>query len=121
IGVREHYVDGGIRDGYPISVAAKIGGVTQIIGVNLGYAGMRRQDILMKAPFAILSQSLDIMMMDHVIGDLNDRDLRRSQIITVNPLIYDIDTFELEYIPQMIDRGYKVMQRFCAEKGLTIH
>ena len=70
----EYYVDGGIRNGYPFTAAVNEG-ITKIIGVNLGYAGMRREDIVTPATSAeILSQSLDIRMMDQVLGDLMDQD-----------------------------------------------
>lgn len=115
----EYYVDGGIRNGYPFNAAVKLGGITKIIGVNLGYAGMRREDIVTKGPVEILSQSLDIMMMDQVLGDLMDQDVQKANIITINPLIYDISTFDLEYIPQMIDRGYQVATRLFQQKGLV--
>ena len=51
--------------------------------------------IVTKGP-EILSQSLDIMMMDQVLGDLMDQDVQKANIITINPLIYDISTFDLE-------------------------
>ncbi len=118
IGKYEYFLDGGIRNGYPMSVAIKLGQARQIIGVNLGYAGLRREDVLARGPIEVLNQSLDIMMMDQVAADLNDSALRRSQILTINPLIYDIHTFELEYIPQMIERGYQVTVRLCEEKRM---
>ncbi len=38
--------------------------------------------------------------------------------MTVNRLIYDVSTFEVELIPQMIDRGYQVASRLLRQKGL---
>lgn len=115
----EYYVDGGIRNGYPFNAAVKLGKATKVIGVNLGYAGMRREDIIAKGPVEILSQSLDIMMLDQILGDLMDQDVQKANIVTINPLIYDISTFEVEYIPQMIERGYQVATRLFQQKGLA--
>ncbi|HHT73910.1 MAG TPA: hypothetical protein GX008_09380 [Firmicutes bacterium] len=113
------YVDGGVRNGYPVAVAAKLGGARQIIGVNLGYAGMRREAVCRSGPFEVLSQSLDIMMKGQYRDILGDADVRRCSIVTINPLIYDVGTFEVEYIPQMIARGYEVAERMLRAKGLA--
>lgn len=113
------YVDGGVRNGYPLTVAVKLGRAKQIIGVNLGYAGMRREAVCKSGPLEVLSQSLDIMMWGQYRDVLGDADVRRCRIITINPLIYDVGTFELEYIPQMIARGYAVAERMLKEKGLS--
>lgn len=114
------YVDGALRDGYPVNIAARLGQSQQIIGVNLGYAGMRRDTILADGPIEVLSQSLDIMMRAQYRDRLHDRALATTKILTINPLIYDIGTFEVEYIAQMIDRGYAVTSKLCTEWGLEI-
>ncbi len=112
------YVDGALRDGYPINIAVRLGKATRVLGVNLGYAGMRRDTILDDGPLEIFSQSLDIMMRAQYRDRLQDRALTCSRIMTINPLIYDIGTFEVEYIPQMIARGYEVATRLFQERGL---
>jgi NTE family protein len=112
------YVDGALRDGYPINIAVRLGQATRILGVNLGYAGMRRDTILEDGPLEIFSQSLDIMMRAQYRDRLQDRALTCSRIVTINPLIYDIGTFEVEFIPQMIARGYEVAKRLFQERGL---
>lgn len=58
-----------------------------------------------------MSQSLDIMIWAQYKDRLQDRALVRSRLITINPLIYNIGTFEVEYIPEMIERGYEVAVR----------
>lgn len=113
------YVDGGLRDGYPLNIAVRLGKTQQVLGVNLGYAGMRRDTIMADGPLEIFSQSLDIMMLGQYKDRLGDRALTRSRIMTINPLIYDISTFEVEYIPQMIARGYEVASHLFQERGLT--
>ncbi len=113
------YVDGGLRDGYPLNIAVRLGRAERIIGVNLGYAGMRRDTVLAEGPVEILSQALDIMMRAQYEDRLEDRALSSSKIMTINPLIYDIGTFEVEYIPDMIQRGYTVAAKLFAEWGLT--
>lgn len=112
------YVDGALRDGYPLNIAVRLGKATRIIGVNLGYAGMRRDKVLEEGPLEIFSQSLDIMMWAQYRDRLQDRALICSRIMTINPLIYDIGTFEVEYIPQMIARGYEVATALFRERGL---
>lgn len=79
---------------------------------------MRRDTILAEGPLEILSQSLDIIMRGQYRDRLQDRALIRSKILTLNPLIYDIGTFEVEYIPHMIARGYTIATRFFNEQGL---
>lgn len=113
------YVDGGVRAGYPITVAPKLVGSYQVVGVNLGYSGMRRHSVADEGPLEILSQSLDIAMMDQVQGDLNDRRMRRVQVLTIHPMIYDIGTFETAFIPQMIHRGYEVTRELLDASGLS--
>jgi NTE family protein len=113
------YVDGGLRDGYPLNIAVRLGKAQRVLGVNLGYAGIRRDSILTDGPLEIFSQSLDILMLAQFKDRLNDRALSHSRIITINPLIYNIGTFEVEYIPQMMARGYEVAVRLFRERGLA--
>lgn len=113
------YVDGGLRDGYPLNIAVRLGRAQRVLGVNLGYAGMRRDTILADGPLEILNQSLDIMIWAQFKDRLQDRALAQSRIITINPLIYNIGTFEVEYIPEMIARGYEVAVRLFRERGLA--
>ena len=114
------YVDGALRDGYPVNIAVRLGKATRVLGVNLGYAGMRRDTVLQDGPLEIFSQSLDIIMRAQYRDRLQDRALVGSRIVTINPLIYDIGTFEVEYIPQMIARGYEVATRLFRERGLEV-
>lgn len=113
------YVDGGLRDGYPVNIAVRLGGAQHVLGVNLGYAGMRRDTILNDGPMGIFSQSLDILMLGQYKDRLQDRALAQSKIMTINPLIYDVGTFEVAYIPQMMARGYEVATRLFQERGLV--
>lgn len=113
------YVDGGLRDGYPLHIAVRLGKALRVLGVNLGYAGMRRDAIVVEGPLEILSHSLDIMMWAQYKDRLQDRDLVNRRVITINPLIYSVGTFEVEHIPEMIERGYEVAVRLFAERGLA--
>ena len=114
------YVDGALRDGYPVNIAIRLGKATRVLGVNLGYAGMRRDNVVQDGPLEIFSQSLDIIMRAQYRDRLQDRALVGSRIMTINPLIYDIGTFEVEYIPQMIARGHEVATRLFRERGLEV-
>lgn len=113
------FVDGGVRNGYPLTVAVKLARAREIIGVNLGYAGMQRQAVCQRGMLEILSQSLDIMMKGQYRDILGDADVRRCRILTINPLIYDVGTFETELIPEMIARGRAVAARMLRERGLS--
>lgn len=115
----DHFVDGGVRNGYPLSVAVKLAGCDEIIGVNLGYAGMRRDKVVEQGATEILAQSLDIMMRGQYKDMLYDNEVKQSKIITINPLIYDVSTFEVEYVPEMIERGYQVARNLFKAKGLV--
>ncbi len=75
---------GGLRDGYPLNIAVRLGRAERIIGVNLGYAGMRRDTVLAEGPVEILSQALDIMMRAQYEDRLEDRALSSSKIMTIN-------------------------------------
>ncbi len=113
----QYYVDGGVRDMYPLTVPIRLCRATHAIGVNLGYAGMRG-DIWRNGPAEYFSHIIDIMGHDQVEADYQDREVARARVLTVNPLIYDVGGFEARYIPQMIRRGEEVMEECLRAEGL---
>lgn len=108
------YVDGGLRDGYPIATAARLAQAKYILGVNLGYSGLRRQSVLDGGLVDILGQSVDIFGQDQVEADRAYIQLTDSRLITINPLIYSVGTFEVKKIPWLISRGEAVAREFMA-------
>ncbi len=114
----EYYVDGGIRDYYPISVAVKLAGACRVLGVNLGYEGMRRGNVVNGGLPEILSQVLDIYEMDQYAAALADKDIYSKSIVTLNPEIYDVSTFEVERSAELIQRGYEKAIELFEEKDL---
>lgn len=115
----EYYVDGGVRDNCPLTVAVKLGGARRILGINLGYAGLRRRQVVEGGLVEILGQVLDISGLDQVEADLNDAEVRQTKVILLNPLIYDIGTFDTRYVPEMIRRGQALAELFFEERGLS--
>lgn len=113
----QYYVDGGVRDMYPITVPVRLLGARRVIGVNLGYAGMRA-DIWQNGPADYFGHVIDIMGHDQEEADYQDLEVAQAQVVTVNPLIYDVGAFEAEYIPQMIERGERIMEEFLRGRGL---
>lgn len=113
-----HYVDGGLRDNLPLMVAVKLGGADVVLGVDLGYAGLRQEELVDKGIVEILSQSIDIMSMDQLTADIRDKELSKVPMVILNPMIYDIGLLDTEYIPEMIKRGRLLAERFFARQGL---
>ena len=68
-----------------MNVAVRLGGAGRVLGVNMGYAGMRRDSILAEGPLEILRQSLDIMIWAQYKERLQDRALVRSRLLTIYP------------------------------------
>lgn len=115
----EYYVDGAVRDYCPLSIAVKLGGANCIFAVNLGYEGKRRSDIMKGGLLEILPQVLDIFEMDQYVSALQDKEVSRSRIITLNPEIYNVGTFDIEKSEELMEEGYRVAEKLFTEKGLV--
>lgn len=102
------YVDGGLRDNYAIATALRLAGATRILGVNLGYAGMRRESVLDGGIAEILSQTIDIFGQDQVEADMAYLEKSGARVVTINPLIYNVGTLDVTRIPGVISRGEAV-------------
>lgn len=113
----QYYVDGGVRDMYPITAAVRLAGATHVFGVNLGYAGMR-EDVWRNGPAEYFNHIIEIMGHDQEEADYQDFEVIRTPVVTVNPLIYDVGGFEARYIPQMIARGESVAEECLRSQGL---
>lgn len=105
-------IDGGVKDYLPLEPLDLLG-CDILIGVDLGYAGDRREGIDNIAE--VVSQSLDIMGAHSV--DLSVELLRsryRNRVIRVMPRIYDVGLFDTKKIPDCISRGYATMKKCMA-------
>ncbi|MDI6870623.1 MAG: patatin-like phospholipase family protein [Bacillota bacterium] len=115
----DRYVDGGVREFLPLAVAVRLARAGLALGVNLGYAGLRREGVTERGVGEVISQSLDIMGLDQVEETLRDEQVAEARVVVLNPMIYDVGTFELEYLPYLIRRGEKLAQEFFAARGLV--
>ena len=113
-----HYVDGGLRDNLPVAVAVKLAKAKKVLGVDLGYAGLRKEDLVKNGIVDILSQTVDIMAMDQLAADLYDQTIRQAALVILNPLIYDVGLVDTHLIPTMIHRGELLAETYCQLKGL---
>ncbi|KXZ40333.1 NTE family protein [Alkalithermobacter thermoalcaliphilus JW-YL-7 = DSM 7308] len=92
-------VDGGVLDNLPLEVLIHMG-ADKVLGVNLGYNGMLREDV--DNGFEVLGQSLDIMMYEITKLRYN----KYSNISYVmNPEIWDVGLLDKEKINECIYRG----------------
>ncbi|OPJ56351.1 patatin-like phospholipase family protein [Alkalithermobacter paradoxus] len=92
-------VDGGVLDNLPLESLIHMG-ADKVIGINLGYNGMLREDV--DNGFEILTQSLDIMMYE--ITKLKIE--KYSDISYVmNPQIWDVGLLDKGRIDECIYRG----------------
>ena len=114
----QYYVDGGVRDFYPITVPVRLMGVKRILGVELGYAG-KQEDIMAQGPAELFGHILEIMGHDQVEADYRDHEVTQARVVTINPLIYDIGAFATEYIPALIARGEAVAEECFRSLGLS--
>ena len=113
----QYYVDGALRDMYPVTAPVRLTRATHVIGVNLGYAGMRA-DFWQRGPAEYFGHVIDIMGHDQEEADYQDVDVAMARVVTVNPLIYDVGGFEAQYIPMLIARGEAVMEECLRSQGL---
>lgn len=117
-GARDRFVDGGVRENLPLAVAVRLARAGLVLGVNLGYAGLRRDGVARRGIGEVVSQSLDIMGLDQFEETLRDELVAQARVVVLNPMIYDVGTFELEFLPQLIARGERLAEEFFRERGL---
>lgn len=114
----DRYVDGGVREYVPLAVAVRLARAGLVLGVNLGYAGMRREGVAQRGALEVVSQSVDIMGLDQFEETLRDELVAQARAVVINPMIYDVSTFELERMPELIRRGEQVAEECFASRGL---
>ncbi len=114
----EYYVDGGVRDYYPISIPPKFTDVKLLFGVNLGYLGQREADVAKGGLPEILAQTLDIFGMDQYESDKRDVDIALCKLITLDPGIRDIGILESVNPESLIKRAYEATITLFNQSGL---
>lgn len=115
----DRYVDGGVREFLPLTVAVRLARAGLALGVNLGYAGLRREGVSERGIAEVVSQSLDIMGLDQFEESLRDELVAQARVVVLNPMIYDVGTFELDLAPRLIARGERLARAFFSARGLV--
>lgn len=115
----DRYVDGAVREFLPLAVAVRLARAGLVFGVNLGYAGLRRDGVAGRGLLEVVSQSLDIMSLDQVEESFRDELVGKARVVVLNPMIYDIGTFDLKHIPYLIERGEQAAEELFAARGLV--
>lgn len=102
-------VDGGIKDNLPLEPLDLLG-CDILIGVDLGYAGERRQGVDNIAEIVV--QSIEIMAQQSVHLSVEMlRSRYRDRLVRVMPKTYDIGLFDTSRIAECINRGYQAMRK----------
>ena len=117
----QRYVDGGVRQGYPLEALLEVGGVTAALGVQLGYSGQRRDNGKTWGMADVLGQSLDIMMLHQYRLTKRQERWPGRKGVTLLPHIYDVGLFDLAQIPALVAAGRDLIARYLQSRGITAH
>ena len=112
------YVDGAIKDDYPITIAAKVAGADKIIGINLTKAGAKANLALNGGLPDLQSRILKIIAEDQYEADRTDKDVARVDLLTIDPAIGDVAMFDMTMGDWLIERGYQAVKQCLHQKGL---
>jgi NTE family protein len=112
------YVDGAIKDDYPITIAAKVAGADKIIGINLTKAGAKANFALNGGLPDLQSRILKIIAEDQYEADRWDKDVARVDLLTIDPAIGDVAMFDMSMGDWLIERGYQAVKQCLLQKGL---
>jgi NTE family protein len=113
------YVDGAIKDDYPITIAAKVAKADKIIGINLTQAGANVNLALNGGLPDIQSRILKIIGEDQFEADRADKDVARVDLLTIDPAIGDVAMFDMSMGDWLIERGYQAVKQCFEQKGLS--
>lgn len=95
-------IDGAIKASVPAHLARDLG-ATIVVGIDLGYAGQRHNEV--DSIFEIISQSLNILG-----AELTKWQLDANADLVVRPKIYDVSLLDFDRIPEIIERGDAAME-----------
>jgi hypothetical protein len=113
------YVDGAIKDDYPITIAAKIAKADKIIGINLTQAGAKVKLALNGGLPDLQSRILKIIGEDQYEADRADKDVVQVDLLTIDPAIGDVAMFDMSMGDWLIERGYQAVKQCFEQKGLS--
>jgi NTE family protein len=112
------YVDGSIKDDFPITIAAKLAKADKIIGLNLTKAGSKASLVLKGGLPEIQDRIVKIVGNDQYEADRYDKDVAKVDLITIDPAIGEVGVFDLSMGDWLIERGYEAVKQCFTEKGL---
>lgn len=112
------YVDGSVKDDYPITIAAKLARADKIIGINLTKAGAKASMVLHGGLPEIQGRVIKIIGDDQYEADRADKDVARIDLATIDPAIGDVGVFDLSIGNWLIERGYQAVRQYFDSLGL---
>lgn len=112
------YVDGSIKDDYPITIAAKLAKADKIIGINLTKAGAKVSTVLSGGLPEVQHRILQIIGDDQYEADRTDKDVARADLLTIDPAIGAVGVFDLSMGDWLVERGYQAVVQCFEQRGL---
>lgn len=112
------YIDGSVKDDFPITIAAKLAKADKIIGINLTKAGAKTQLSLTGGLPEIQQRVMKIIGDDQYEADRYDKDVARADLITIDPAIGEVGVFDMQMGDWLIERGYRAVKECFAQKRL---
>lgn len=112
------YIDGSVKDDYPITIAAKLARADKVIGINLTKAGSKTGMVLHGGLPEVQGRVIKIIGDDQYEADRADKDVARIDLATIDPAIGEVGVFDLSMGNRLIERGYQTVKQYFDEKGL---
>lgn len=96
-------VEGSLREGYALRLAASLPEVTDILWVNLGYAGRIRDDFNRQSLFSIAFQAFSVASRDQFDLHTADPLFAGKHVRIVNPGLFNIVPAEIGKTQEMVE------------------
>lgn len=112
------YVDGSVKDDYPITIAAKLAKADKIIGINLTKAGSKVSMVLKGGLPEVQTRILQIIGDDQYEADRYDKDVAKADLLTIDPAIGEIGVFDMSMGDWLVERGYQAVEQYFSQRGL---
>jgi predicted acylesterase/phospholipase RssA len=103
-------VEGSLREGYALRLAASLPEVTDILWVNLGYAGRIRDDFNRQSLFAIAFQAFSIASRDQFDLHTSDPLFAGKHVRIVNPGLFNIVPAEIGKTQEMVESARRTFR-----------